>query len=75
MSRQYTEQQIQRLKELLNASQKALKLANAYYEQANSSYQACTASAQKLESAQMKFELLSTELSKQIQVLSNRFLF
>lgn len=72
MSRQYSEQQQQRLKELLNASQKALKLANTYYEQANSSYQSCNVSAQKLESAQLKFELVSSELSKQIQVFFYR---
>jgi len=65
----YTESQIEKLRELLVASQKALKLGNNYYDQAKQSYELCKKNGGKLDSQHATLELVGGELQKQIQLV------
>lgn len=70
-SMKYREDQILKLKELFQATQKALQLGNSYYEEANSLHQQCKSNCEKLDAATVKLEQIQKELDKQLQVTLN----
>lgn len=58
------------LRELLSASQQALQAGQGYYGQAHHSHEICQSYCGKLDSAHTKLEVVSRELNKQLQLIS-----
>jgi len=69
--RKYTEVQLARLKDLLTQSHRALQIGTSYYDQANESAEFGKANCAKFDSAHAKLELVSRELTKQLQLIAH----
>ena len=64
------QQAIQRLKDLVAATQKGLEVAEGYGEQANILVNKCKSACERLELAYTKLDLISNEITKQLHVSS-----
>lgn len=62
------QQAMQRLKDLVVATQKGLEVAEGYGEQATALVNKCKVTCEKLELAYTKLDLISNEISKQLHV-------